>query len=452
MNAKSAWTFSITTLGCKVNQYESESIAEAWQALGGIEVKNDQEPQIALVNSCAITAKGERDTRSALYSITRNHPKSIRILTGCAALLVAKDLCEQENYFDILIPPRAKALLMAGPWQWQSETYPHHIAVDATAKPFGTSGFGINSFRRTRPIIKVQDGCSHRCTYCIVPLVRGPSISRSSAEILAEAKTLLKNGFCEILLSGINLHHYGRDLSHNEPKDFWELLEFLEAELAPKYAHAARFRISSLEPSQITPKALDILQNSRLLCPHLHLSLQHGSPSVLKAMGRGHYKVDHLIHSIAELRKTWPMLGLGADILMGFPSENEVDVQDTLDIIKELKLNYAHVFPYSKRPGTAAENFDKQVAHDIKLERAARVRKLVQEQRLGFLNELLNMQALNIVVDNPPKGLASSCKIYKGVDAHYANCRLQLSKDTPINGIVQANPVGIEDETLLVTI
>ncbi len=448
MFSKVTWTFSIVTLGCKVNQYESEAIAEAWQKLGGIKA-TDGPVDVALVNSCAITSKGERDTRSALYNITRNHPHAIRILTGCAAKLVANDL-NNQNYYDILIPPRAKALLMQGPWQWEDQAYPHHLSPNTTADPFAAHGFNITSFERTRPIIKVQDGCSHRCTYCIVPLVRGPSHSRGAKDILAEAKSLLHNGFCEILLSGINLHHYGRKAPTGEPQDFWELVQLLEQELAPKWAHKARLRISSLEPSQLTPKSLDILQKSQLLCPHLHLSLQHGSKRVLKAMGRGHYKLQLLEEAITELRKTWPHLGLGADILMGFPSEEEEDVQETLALVSRLKLNYAHVFPYSKRPGTAAANFNKQIPHALKVERAAKVRELIYAQKQDFLHQLLKLPQLDLIVDNPPQGAASHKKVYKAIDAHYAPCRLQLSKDMGINKIISAKPLQVKDDMLIV--
>ncbi len=449
MPSRTSWTFSITTLGCKVNQYESQAIAEAWQDLGGAEVTQDQKADITLINSCAITAKGERDTRSALYSTARNNPKSLCILTGCAATLVAKTLTPEENYYHILIPPRAKALLMQGPWQWKGEIYPY-IFENKDVSPFGEQGFAIKSFRRTRPIIKVQDGCSHRCTYCIVPLVRGPSVSRTSSEILAEAQRLLDAGFCEILLSGINLHQYGRDASPRT--DFWDLVQTLDAKLAPAWKGKARFRISSLEPSQITTKGLDTLQNSQLFCPHLHLSLQHGSEKILKAMGRGHYKINHLESAIQELRKTWPHLGLGADILMGFPSEDDDDVKVTLELIKRLGLSYAHVFPYSKRPGTAAECFDKQVQNDIKLERAAKVRELVQEQKITFLHSLLSAQQLNIVIDNPQKSSHDGAKILKAVDEHYAPCRVQISDDAPTSGLVPAKPVKVENDAIVVSI
>ncbi len=449
MPQNSSWTFTIITLGCKVNQYESQAITQSWQGLGGIEVEKVEKADVVLVNSCAITAKGERDTRSALYNIKRNNDKAIRILSGCAASLVAADI--DANYFDIVIPTKAKAILLKGPWQWPIERgdYPLILPEQSSCNPFGPDGFSINSFKRTRPIIKVQDGCSHGCTYCIVPLVRGPSISRAPEEVLAEAKNLLQAGYVELLLSGINLHHYGRDLSHNI-RDFWDLVHFLDQELAPQFASKARLRISSLEPSQITTKGLDILQKSRLLCPHLHLSLQHGSAHVLKGMGRGHYKTEPLKLAIKELRKHWQYLGLGADILMGFPGEEDIDVEETLELIKELNLSYAHVFPYSKRPGTAACTLKKQVPHELKLARAARVRNLVEAQKTDFLNNLLKKQDIEIVIDNNQHKQAVT--EYKAIDAHYASCRVRLNEAKALNGIIKAKAIGIEEQSLIVNI
>ncbi len=446
MPQNTSWTFAIITLGCKVNQYESQAIAETWQSLGGTEVKELQHAEVILLNSCAITAKGERDTRSALYNIKRNNNNTLRILSGCAANLVASSI--DQDYFDIVVPARAKATLLKGPWQFKDNP---QILPNQSSNPFGADGFNINSYGRTRPIIKVQDGCSHGCTYCIVPLVRGPSISRAPEEVLAEAKRLLQAGYCEITLSGINLHHYGRDLSLHHINDFWDLVQFLDRELAPQFATKARLRISSLEPSQITTKGLDILQSSRLLCPHLHLSLQHGSRNILKAMGRGHYKIEPLKNSIKELRQSWEYMGLGADILMGFPGEEDTDVKQTLELVGELALSYAHVFPYSKRPGTKASTFKNQVPHELKLARANEVRQLVETQKTAFLNRLLQKQYLEIIIDNTQESCQEHPKIYKGIDAHYAPCRIHLS-ERPTNGIIKAKAISIKNQTLIVNI
>ncbi len=468
MSLPAHWTFHIVTLGCKINQYESQAIREAWMAQGGEEVSLEQEPQVFMVNSCAITARGERDTRHAFYRLQGQNAQGggrcLRILTGCAAPLVAKTWAKQEkeSYFDVLIPPQAKALLMQEPACWGAEDFfsGHGLgsfSIPDKVDPFGPKGFSIQGFRRARPVLKVQDGCSHGCTYCIVPLVRGKSISRPAMDIVQEAQRLLEAGHSEIMLSGINLHHYGRDFTTRVDgvADFWDLVALLEKHLAGQWYGKARLRISSLEPSQLTSKGIDVLLSSSLLCPHVHLSLQHGASSVLKRMGRGHYKLPTLLENIQQLRKAWPVMALGADVLMGFAGEREEDVQATLQCIAELGLTYAHVFPYSIRPGTAAEKFADQVPHAVKLERAARVREQVRTQQDAFLHTLLQQEKLALVLDG-----ASPCThattpsqtaeehLFKGVEAHYASCQIMLPVSQS-QGIVLAKPVSVEGESLL---
>ncbi len=483
MSHPAFWTFHIVTLGCKINQYESQAIREAWTALGGREVRLEESPHVFLVNSCAITARGERDTRHALYRLSRhyaaqshqadlaedmtsnavsNSHSCVRILTGCAAPLVAKTFSQQEQstYFDVLIPPQAKAWLLQAPKHWGGEDMPcasvaSALTIPDTVYPFGQDGFSIKAFHRARPVLKVQDGCSHRCTYCIVPLVRGKSVSRPAADIVTEAQRLLEAGHSEIMLSGINLHHYGRDFPKTDTvRDFWDLVALLEKNLAPSWKGKGRLRISSLEPSQLNAKGLDILTSSSLLCPHVHLSLQHGSPPVLKRMGRGHYKLTALQDAVQQLRKAWPLMGIGADILMGFAGETEEDVLATLDLVRELGLSYAHVFPYSIRPGTPAAHFTQQVPHAAKLERAARVRALVEEQQSHFLQSILQQNSLDLVLDGvtghdeaetPPARVQDS---YKGVNAQYASCQLTATSDTVVQGIVRARPTHVADAVI----
>ncbi len=461
------WTFHISTLGCKINQYESQAIAQAWKNLGGQEVCHKELPDVFLVNSCAITAKGVRDTRQALHRLTKiqsdNDSKScLRILTGCAAQLMQLEqdsaqtpdnisqLTAKNKYFDLLIPPKAKTLLLQGPQKLMLNggicQYPTSI------NPFGQDqyqGFSISSFHRARPILKIQDGCSHRCTYCIVPIVRGKSISRPAEQIVHEAKQLLQNGHREIILSGINLHQYGRDFNDKSKiKDFWDLVVLLQNSLKEKWQGQARFRISSLEPSQLNNKGLEVLQASTMLCPHIHLSLQHGSEKILKKMGRAHYKLHILQEKIQKLREIWQNLGLGADILMGFAGENDEDVQLTMQYIKDIALSYAHVFPYSKRPGTAALNFSDHVPHALKIERAAQVRSLIEEQKNTFLQKLLQEKYLHLVLDINHTSQSNN-KSYKGVDAHYAPCQLQTSaKINQLQGIIKVKPLELKDNAL----
>lgn len=439
--AHTLWTFQIITFGCKVNQYESQSLREAWQQLGGVEVANGTAAQITVVNSCAITARAERETRNALYRLARENPEGQRILTGCAAHLVEatlRDSVQTPPLVHAVLDVAHKQTLLQGPWQALQ-----HTAQSRTAIAPDYPSFSISRYQRARPVLKVQDGCSHRCTYCIVPLARGPATSRKPQEVLAEARRLLLAGHREIMLSGINLAQYGRNTQ--EYGDFWNLLRFLERELAPEWAGLARFRISSLEPGQLDARGLEVLGTCTMLCPHLHISLQSGSYTVLRRMGRGHYKPQQLLDGIQVLQKHWPRMGLGADILMGFPGEESSHLAETLQLVEALPLSYAHVFPYSRRPGTAAANFADQVTQPEKLQRAALIRSTVQKKQEAFLQAQLELNITYVV----PDGVKAS----KGVNEFYAQCRIVgVPKGYTTAGIIRAKPIGVEKTTLLVSI
>lgn len=443
------WTFHIITLGCKVNQYESQSLREAWCALGGVEVPHDTAAQITLVNSCAITARAERETRTALYRLARENPSGQRILTGCSAQLVgpallspAVDTLQHKarqkagTLVHSVVTAPHKQLLLQGPWQVLQNT-PDAQAVDIPAYP----SFRISHFHRARPVLKVQDGCSHRCTYCIVPLARGGATSRAPQEVIDEARRLLQTGHREIMLSGINLAQYGR--KQPDYGDFWDLLSLLERELAPEWAGIARLRISSLEPAQLDKRGIETLSQCTMLCPHLHISLQSGSDAVLRRMGRGHYTAEQLIEGIQHMQRYWPRMGLGADILTGFPGESAAHLAETLQVVEALPLTYAHVFPYSRRPSTAAADFTDQVPHHEKLRRAARIREAVHKKQLVFLHELSTLDVTHVVLD----GAGGT----KGVNEFYAQCRLANTISGHMReGIVRARPVAVDKGTLVV--
>lgn len=438
--APALWTFQIITFGCKVNQYESQSLREAWQRLGGVEVPNGTAAQITVVNSCAITARAERETRNALYRLARENPQGQRILTGCAAQLVEAtlhDLAPSSPLVHAVLDVKHKQALLQGPWQALQQSA--HMPALAPGYP----PFSISCYQRARPVLKVQDGCSHRCTYCIVPLARGPATSRTPQEVLDEARRLLLSGHREIMLSGINLAQYGRNTP--EYGDFWQLLSLLEKELAPEWAKLARFRISSLEPGQLDARGLQVLSSCTMLCPHLHISLQSGSYAVLRRMGRGHYKPQQLLDGIQLLQKNWPRMGLGADILTGFPGEENSHLEETLQLVEALPLSYAHVFPYSRRPQTAAANFAEQVPQQEKLQRAARIRSAVQKKQEAFLQSQLELDVTYVVPDG--------AKGNKGVNEFYAQCRIRNApKGHSAIGIIRAKPIGVEKATLLVSV
>lgn len=452
----STWKFHLLTFGCKVNQYESQSLREAWQRQGGEECDDPAVADIVCVNSCAITARGERDARAALLRLRRTAPQARLILTGCAAQLPGvlapvrrRNAQQPQPTADLIIPQARKAHLLHDILPSLAAGSPLALRdkEEDAARTFPP--FAIDGFRRARPVLKVQDGCEHRCTYCIVPLTRGRSRSREPQAVLAEARRLLRAGHAEIMISGINLRQYGRDTP--EYGDFWSLLVWLDRELAPEFAGKARLRISSLEPGQLDARGVDSLLSCRLVCPHLHISLQHASPHMLRRMGRGHYRAEALQDAVRALAAHWPIMGLGADIILGFPGETEADVSCLLDFVAATPFSYAHVFPYSARPGTAAAGFAGHIAPQEKQERARRVREAVARQQEAFRRAQLALPAMLLAADVAEEQGTRKAAGIRGVNEFYVPCRLAAPVPAlPLSGLVPVRPTGLDDAGLLV--
>lgn len=436
--------FYITTLGCKINQYESQSIREAWTKAGCIETKDPSETDIILLNSCAVTAHAVSDLRQQTRKLMRQAPEAEVIITGCAAEVLADELSKDFETATI-VPQSKKADLLTLPMAHDAPEA-HAAEQDACATGENECGrhypeFFVEGYNRVRAVVKVQDGCTHRCTYCIIPSTRGKSVSRPMDDIAAEIRRLFEAGWHEVTLSGINLRQFGRDLD-GKP-DFWDLLSYLEEKLADDFAGKARLRISSLDPGQLTDRAIDILGASRLICPQLHISLQSLAPNVLKRMGRGHYGPQHIADWLEKLKTVWPLFGLGTDLIAGFPGETDEDFQQTLAACKALPLSYAHVFPYSQRPGTPAARFPGQVMKKVKKERARQLRQLAAEKKQAFLERLVNTPSLDVVVE--------AFAPMHGICQHYAECVFQTElKGVEKRQMVRAIPVRIENEKLIV--
>ena len=440
--------FHALTLGCKINQYETEAVREAWLARGWREAADPAEASVLLINSCAVTARAVADVRQAVARMHRAAPQGRIVVTGCAAQVLREDIAALPGVADV-VGQQAKVSLLrydpeigaAGAHEPNGEDGGDDLSVGDGAFP----AFRIDGFTRSRPVLKVQDGCSHRCTYCIVPLARGAARSRDPREALAEARRLLDAGFRELIVSGVNLRQYGRDLPGGGP-DFWDLLAFLERELAPQWAGRARLRISSLEPGQLGERALDVLAESRLVAPQLHLSLQSGSPGVLRRMGRGHYRPEPLLDFVRELAQVWPLFGLGADILTGFPGETDAEFGETLDFVGALPLTYAHVFPYSRRPGTPAAVMEGQLPQEVKKRRAAELRGAVAAKKATFLHRLLAEPRL-LVAPEGARGV-------KGVCEYYAECRFTGGRRPAApagqGDLVPVRPLAVERDGLFV--
>ena len=437
-------SFYLATLGCKVNQYESHALREAWLGRGLREAADPARADLILVNSCAVTARAAADVRATVRRLHRAAPGARIIITGCAAEVLEKELSGLPGVAAVLNQSGKAGLLSAVPFSAAGRS----LVADQDENRLPPSiypPFAVSGYDRSRAVLKIQDGCSHGCTYCIVPLTRGRARSRTFGEALDEAQRLLQAGFREIVISGVNLRQFRLDGdSHG---DFWDFLSRLDAALAPDWQGGARLRVSSLEPGQLGERALETLAASSLIAPQLHLSLQSGSPSVLRRMGRGHYDPASMPDFFSALRKVWPVFGLGADLLTAFPGESEGEFAQGLELCAALPLTYAHVFPYSKRPGTRAAVLPDQLPPEVKKDRAARLRALVGEKKERFLHSLLHLSELRVVFEDRKE---QGQFLPRGVSEFYADCRLRAPAAVPSRELVAVRPVTVEKGLLVV--
>ena len=436
------------TLGCKLNFSESSTLAREFERGGFVRVAPDAEADICVINSCSVTEHADKKCRNLIRKLHRRNPGAIIAVTGCYAQLKPQEIAAIEGV-GIVLSNNDKGMLYKRVVELSGKGRAQIYSCDTESL---TSFFAaFSSGDRTRAFLKVQDGCSHGCAYCIVPLTRGPARSRPPKDCLAEMRRLLEAGYREIMISGINLRQYA--MRDEGCRDFWDLLSYLDRELAPEWGSGARpdparFRISSVEPAQLTERGIATLAETRMVCPHLHLSLQSGSADVLKAMRRGHYTPEALLSAVEGVAKLWPRFGLGADILMGFPGETEAHVLETLEVVRSLPLTYAHVFPYSARPGTVAAELPDQVGKAVRQERAARVRAVVEAKREAFWKDTLTCERLLVALDcNEDAGSASG---QHGVDECYVPCRLR----TPLRGeghtLIPVRPVSVSRKGVIV--
>ncbi len=420
-------TFYMLTFGCKVNQYETQAIRERWLACGLREADNPADADVALINSCAITAKAVSELRQTVRRLHREAPQLAIILAGCGVIQEAEEasvLVALPGVVALVTPDRKTDLLNVFELLDVERSDDQTVIVgkgksQANNESASYPLFTVSDFRRSRPVLKVQDGCSQHCTYCIVPLARGDSRSRKPQDVVDEARRFLAVGFREIVLSGINLRQY--TYRSEGCKDFWDLISLLERELADEWNGIARFRLSSVDPAQLNEHGLEVLARSRLLCPHIHLSIQSGSNTVLERMRRKHYTAEKIVRAVEALGTFWPRFGLGADLLTGFPGETEQEAHETLELVRLLPLTYGHVFPYSERAGTVAASLPHAVPVSLRKKRAALLRRSIDEKSRLFQKDIQGKQCV----------VALETKEH-GVNEWYVPCRFTDSLTTDI--------------------
>lgn len=367
----------IHTFGCKVNQYESASFHSRFSELGHQLVTAGSKSDIIVINTCSVTGKAGAQSRQAVRKAVRDNPDAKIVITGCYSQMEGNELQampELQGKSACIIGNGDKHLLVDA--ALQDEFSP--IAIPAPLeKDTGISPLPIRNFgSRTRAYLRIQDGCNSYCSYCIVPYTRGRSRSVALADVLKQAEIFAEKGYREIVVTGIHVGNYGMDLSENV--DISTVLDSL-CRTTPEI----RYRLSSIEPTEISENLLSIMAKNANFMPHLHIPLQSGSDDILLRMNR-RYTTGRFAEIVDLCRNTIKDVAIGIDILAGFPGETDKHFAATSSFLEELEFTYLHVFPYSRRPGTPAADFADQVAGDLKEIRVSRLRQLSDQKKQSF--------------------------------------------------------------------
>ncbi|MCR4925204.1 MAG: tRNA (N(6)-L-threonylcarbamoyladenosine(37)-C(2))-methylthiotransferase MtaB [Clostridiales bacterium] len=371
------------TLGCKVNQYETQAMSELVAKNGYEVVEHSEKADIYVINSCTVTAESDKKTRQAVRRFKRNNPESVVILTGCmpqAYPEAAESLKEADiiigNKNDCNILDVIDDYFLTG--QRIFKVTQHQKGDNFIVSP-------ISKFNeRTRAFVKIQDGCNRFCSYCIIPTSRGRVRSKPIEEIKLELESLAENGYKEIVLVGINLSSYGQDFDNG--------LNICDAvECACSIEKIERVRLGSLEPDHITKEVIESWAKQEKLCPQFHISLQSGCDETLKRMNR-HYNTEEYRQLCKNLRENFKDCSLTTDVMVGFSGETDEEFEKSLDFVKEIGFEKVHIFPYSVRVGTRAEHFENQVEKCVKEKRASIMQQECAKIRADFLKRQIGKE------------------------------------------------------------
>jgi threonylcarbamoyladenosine tRNA methylthiotransferase MtaB len=416
-----------TTLGCRLNAYETEAMKELSKDAG---LEN-----AVIVNTCAVTAEAVRKARQEIRKLRRENPEAHIIVTGCAAQTEPETFAKMDEVDRVIgNTEKMQAATWADMAQQQGPDFigqTEKVQVDDIMSVTETAGHLIDGFgTRSRAYVQVQNGCDHRCTFCIIPYGRGNSRSVPAGVVVDQIKRLVDKGYNEVVLTGVDLTSWGADLPA-EPK-----LGDLVMRILRLVPDLPRLRISSIDSIEVDENLMMAIATEPRLMPHLHLSLQHGDNMILKRMARRHLRED-AIQFATEARKLRPDMTFGADIIAGFPTETEGQFENSLKLVEDCNLTWLHVFPYSKREGTPAARIPNQVNGTVIKERAARLRAVGEKQVAQHLAEQVG-KPHRILMENAHMG-----RTQQFTEVHFEAAQ-------PEGQIVSATISGVRGTQLLV--
>lgn len=388
------------TLGCKVNQYETQFVREGLERAGYEEAQQDETAELCIVNTCTVTNEGDAKSRQLIRRLARENPDSRIVVMGCYATRAPEDVAELPNVTEVVTDKRELPDLLG-----------RFGVIDI---PNGISQFGD----RHRAYVKVQDGCLLRCSYCIIPLVRPSLTSRPLEEILQEVQRLQENGYQEIVLTGIHLGHYGVDWNWDRPKPEWTRLADLVRAIM-QLDGDFRVRLSSIEATEVTRELIAVMAEfPERICPHLHVCLQSGSDAILRRMKR-RWSAQLFVDRCQLVRETLDEPAFTTDVIVGFPGETEADFEATCRIAEEVGFSKIHNFPFSARRGTPAAEMTDVVSKQVKKQRGQQLAQLEQQQRGHYFQRLVGRQ-LQVLVEST---VGDQPGWLQGTSARYATVR-----------------------------
>ena len=403
---------STITLGCKVNQYETQAMLNQLLQGGFSACQTGEDADIILLNSCTVTSTSDHKVKQTLHKARREHPHAVIVLTGCMPQAFP-ELAEDLTDADIVLGNSNRSSLLPHILQYLSTRQRIIDIVPHQTKEKFESMSVENFYERTRAFIKIQDGCNRFCSYCIIPYARGRVRSKPLDDLIAEVTQLSEKGYKEIVLTGINLSAFGQDINLH-------LCDAVEAVCAINGIE--RVRLGSLEPEQLSEDVIIRLSKQQKLCPQFHLSLQSGCDETLKRMNR-HYTTEEYRTIVQNLRNAFDNAAITTDIMVGFPGETEEEFMQSLEFAKEISFSKVHVFAYSQRPGTKACNAPNQITKKVKETRSKQMTHVTNQTKQAFLNQQCGT-IQDVLVERE-----INTNLYEGYTANYTPVQFHSDKN-----------------------
>ncbi|RKO66220.1 tRNA (N(6)-L-threonylcarbamoyladenosine(37)-C(2))-methylthiotransferase MtaB [Desulfofundulus salinus] len=388
-------TVAVTTLGCKVNQYESAALVTLFRERGYKVVDFSEPADIYVINTCTVTHLGDRKSRQLIRRATRNNPHARVVVTGCYAQTSPEEVLSIPGV-DLVVGTRDKSRIVDLVEELESRKEGPLAVVRDVFADQDYEELPVPALpSRVRAFLKIQEGCNNYCAYCIIPYARGPLRSRDPENVLAEARRLVAGGFKELVLTGIHTGAYGQD----RPGDL-DLAGLVER--LAEIPGLVRLRLSSVEPMDITDKLVDTMATRPNVCRHLHIPLQSGDDTVLARMRR-HYTTAWFRELVQRVRERMPGIAITTDIIVGFPGETDGQFENTFNFVREMALARLHVFKYSPRQGTAAASFPDQISAPVKEARSRRLIALGDELARSFAAKHIGQEVQVLVEEELPE-------------------------------------------------